>query len=140
MDNKLPLSGPSFEPYPHPKKLVFLLHGYGDNADNFINITSELYTKDLEINFFVPNAPSSIPQYPEGKQWFDLYPNGINFDLMEDLDMAEYFITSQAKKILNKDDKLETKIYVKKAGGVKCPRCWKIVDDKCDRCEKAKDV
>ena len=61
-----------------------------------------------------------------------------NFDLMEDLDMAEYFITSKAKKILNKDDKLETKIYVKKAGGVKCPRCWKIVDDKCDRCEKAR--
>ena len=38
MDNKLPLSGPSFEPCTHPKKLVFLLHGYGDNADNFINI------------------------------------------------------------------------------------------------------
>ena len=80
MDNKLPLSGPSFEPYPHPKKLVFLLHGYGDNADNFINIARDLYIKDLDINFFVPNAPSSIPQYPEGKQWFDLYPNGINFD------------------------------------------------------------
>ena len=80
MDNKLPLSGPSFEPSKYPKKLVFLLHGYGDNADNFINIASELYTKDLDINFFVPNAPSNVPQYPEGKQWFDLYPNGISFD------------------------------------------------------------
>ena len=32
--------------------------------------------------------------------------------------------------------KNELKIEVKKAEGVKCPRCWKILEDKCDRCEK----
>ena len=37
MNNKKPLNGPCFEPTGNPKKLVFLLHGYGDNAENFID-------------------------------------------------------------------------------------------------------
>ena len=31
-------------------------------------------------------------------------------------------------------DKL--KIEVKKANGTKCPRCWKILENKCTRCEE----
>ena len=80
MNNKTPLNGPYFEPTGNPKKLVFLLHGYGDNAENFIPLTTHLHNPELNINFYVPNAPSSIPQYPTGRQWFDLYPNGINFN------------------------------------------------------------
>tara|TARA_B100000029_G_scaffold473420_1_gene514812 strand:- start:3050 stop:3730 length:681 start_codon:yes stop_codon:yes gene_type:complete len=80
MDKKLPLSGASFEPSTKPEKLVFLLHGYGDNAENFISVAKELYDPNLNINFFVPNAPTPVPQYPSGRQWFDLYPNGINFN------------------------------------------------------------
>ena len=64
----------------NPKKLVFLLHGYGDNAENFIPLATHLHNPELNINFYAPNAPSSIPQYPIGRQWFDLYPNGINFN------------------------------------------------------------
>jgi len=30
------------------------------------------------------------------------------------------------------------KVLVKKAEGNKCPRCWKIVKNKCIRCEDAK--
>ena len=62
-----------------PKKLVFLLHGYGDNAENFIPIANYLNNENLNINFFAPNAPSSLPQYPIGRQWFDLYPNEIHY-------------------------------------------------------------
>jgi len=50
--------------------------------------------------------------------------------------LAEYFITSKAEKIKSKN-KEELKIEVTKSQGVKCPRCWKILDNKCVRCEKA---
>jgi isoleucyl-tRNA synthetase len=59
-----------------------------------------------------------------------------NFELLEGIDMAEYFITSKAEKIESKN-KEELKIEVTKSQGVKCPRCWKILDNKCVRCEKA---
>tara|TARA_B100000686_G_scaffold165245_1_gene172905 strand:- start:736 stop:3474 length:2739 start_codon:yes stop_codon:yes gene_type:complete len=59
-----------------------------------------------------------------------------NFQLLEGLDLAEYFITSKAEMIKNKT-KEELIIEVKKTQGNKCPRCWKILNKKCERCEKA---
>ena len=59
-----------------------------------------------------------------------------NFELLEGIDLAEYFITSKAEKIKSKN-KEPLKIEVQKSKGIKCPRCWKILDDKCLRCEKA---
>jgi isoleucyl-tRNA synthetase len=59
-----------------------------------------------------------------------------NFELLEGIDLAEYFITSKAEKIKSKN-KEELKIEVTKSKGIKCPRCWKILDNKCARCEKA---
>ncbi len=59
-----------------------------------------------------------------------------NFELLEGIDLAEYFITSKAEKIKSVK-KEELKIEVKKTKGNKCPRCWKILDNKCVRCEKA---
>ena len=58
-----------------------------------------------------------------------------NFELLEGIDLAEYFITSKAKKIKSKN-KEDLKIEVSKSQGTKCPRCWKILDNKCERCEK----
>ena len=80
MNNKTPLNGSYLESSENPEKLVFLLHGYGDNAENFIPLATHLRDPELNINFYAPNAPSFIPQYPLGRQWFDLYPNGINFN------------------------------------------------------------
>ena len=65
----------------------------------------------------------------------EIYTNNHNFKLMNELDLAEYFITSKAKKFKNQNDKEETKIIVKKISGVKCNRCWKIVDKNCIRCD-----
>ena len=59
-----------------------------------------------------------------------------NFELLEGLDLAEYFITSKAEKFKSKE-KEELKIKVTKTKGTKCPRCWKILKSKCVRCEKA---
>ena len=55
------------------------------------------------------------------------------FDLLDGLDLSEYFITSKAQKVMGKDK--EFKIDVIKTSGTKCPRCWKILDNKCERCE-----
>ena len=57
------------------------------------------------------------------------------FNILENLDLEEYFITSKATKTKDEDNKL--KIVVKKAKGTKCPRCWKILENKCLRCEEA---
>ena len=71
------LSGPSFLPQKKPEKLIFMLHGYGDSAENFIHISTSLDLSNFKINYFALNAPYVIPNYPLGRQWFDLYPNGI---------------------------------------------------------------
>ena len=42
MDDAKILTGPSFLPHDKPKKLIFMLHGYGDTADNFIHIAEVL--------------------------------------------------------------------------------------------------
>ena len=60
-----------------------------------------------------------------------LIVNKKNLDLLENLNLAEYFITSKAEKVLSEDDQI--KIEVKKANGKKCDRCWKILEKKCSR-------
>jgi len=79
MSNKNLLNGSIFEFTKKPKKIVFLLHGYGDNGENFIPIAKYLHTSKMAINFYAPNAPSFIPQQFSGLQWFDLYPNGVHY-------------------------------------------------------------
>ena len=58
--------------------------------------------------------------------------NKNKFELLKNLDLAEYFITSKAVKVLTQDE--EMKIEVNKAKGKKCPRCWKILEENCIRC------
>ena len=65
--------------------------------------------------------------------------NSKNFELLEGIDLAEYFITSKAERIKS-DTNDELLISVKKTKGTKCPRCWKILDDKCQRCEKVSSL
>ena len=57
--------------------------------------------------------------------------NKNKFELLKNLNLAEYFITSKAEKILSEND--ETTIKVNKAVGEKCQRCWKILEKKCIR-------
>ena len=54
------------------------------------------------------------------------------FELLKNLDLAEYLITSKAEKVLVEGE--EMKIEVNKAKGTKCPRCWKILEQSCTRC------
>ena len=53
------------------------------------------------------------------------------FELLDKLDLEDYFIVSKAEKELSNND--DIKIEVKKAQGQKCERCWKILEKKCER-------
>ncbi len=60
------------------------------------------------------------------------------YNILNTIDIAEYLIVSEAKLILNSSEKKDFKTIVKKAVGKKCERCWKIIKNKCERCDGAK--
>ena len=62
--------------------------------------------------------------------------NEKNFKLLEDIDLAEYFITSKAEKVKGKN-KEELNIEVTKAKELNVQDVGKFSDNKCERCEKA---
>tara|TARA_B100000029_G_scaffold515010_1_gene620044 strand:- start:2204 stop:2878 length:675 start_codon:yes stop_codon:yes gene_type:complete len=67
----------NYSKHSKPKKLIVMLHGYGDNAKNFLYLSQPLDKIDWNAYYLALNAPEFIPNYPMGYQWFDLYPNGI---------------------------------------------------------------
>ena len=71
----------------------------------------------------------------------EIYLGKEYLDLVKDMDLSEYFITSKAlaKPAVN-DDKLfklnevdNIKVSVTKAKGKKCSTCWKILENSCQR-------
>jgi phospholipase/carboxylesterase len=71
------LNGPSISKHDKPKKLIFMLHGYGDNAANFIHLAHPIDKDEWGVQYIALNGPGFIPDNFMGYQWFDLYPNGI---------------------------------------------------------------
>jgi len=63
-------------------------------------------------------------------------------EVVKDFDLSENFITSkaEAKKMIDDGNLFKMnevkniKVFVKKAEGEKCPRCWKIFLKSCERC------
>jgi isoleucyl-tRNA synthetase len=70
-----------------------------------------------------------------------IYLNKEYLKFVKDVDLSEYFITSKASVLsMINDDKLfkldevnHVKVFVKKAKGKKCSRCWKILEAPCKR-------
>ena len=71
------LNGPSFSRHDNPKKLIFMLHGYGDNAANFMHLAQPIDQEEWQAAYIALNAPGVISGNFMGYQWFDLYPSGI---------------------------------------------------------------
>ena len=71
------LSGPSISKHDKPKKLIFMLHGYGDNAANFMHLANPIDKDEWGVQYIALNGPGFITDNFMGYQWFDLYPNGI---------------------------------------------------------------
>ena len=75
MDNLL--KGPSISKHDKPLKLMVMLHGYGDNAANFLHLANPIDKDDWGMHYVALNAPALIPGNMMGYQWFDLYPGGV---------------------------------------------------------------
>ena len=103
MENSEILNGPSFCPTEKPRKLIFLLHGYGDNGDNFVHIAGNFNHEELNAHYFALNAPNLIANYPTGREWFNLYPNNIYISDAgpEEIKIIRSEIRISTKKILN---------------------------------------
>jgi phospholipase/carboxylesterase len=67
-----PLDGPRIEPEGTPTALVMLLHGYGANGDDLIDLAEGWRRWLPGAAFVAPNAPEEIPGMPGALQWFPL--------------------------------------------------------------------
>ena len=92
----------------------------------------ELFKIKQEANIAIEAKRSSKEIGSSLEAEVKLSVNKNKFELLKNLDLAEYLITSKAEKILSQDE--EMKIEVNKAKGNKCPRCWKILEQSCNRC------
>ena len=62
------------------QNIVIMLHGYGSNGDDLIQIANEWKEKFPNIYFSAPNAPFKSDKFPGGFMWFEAYPNGIHYN------------------------------------------------------------
>ena len=73
----------------------------------------------------------------------EVYLGEEYLELVKDINLSEYFITSKAriKNMINEDkifklnDIPNVGVLVQKAKGEKCGRCWKILGNPCERCK-----
>ena len=101
MDNILKSS--SISKHQNPKKLMIMLHGYGDNATNFIQIANLIDQDDWWMKYVALNAPDTIQDYPMGYEWFQLYLNGnhISNAGAKEYDVVKKKISRNVEKIHN---------------------------------------
>ena len=57
----------------------------------------------------------------------------FEYDILNGIDANELFITSNTVKNILENKKNKTTVLVRKAEGIKCSRCWKILKKKCER-------
>jgi isoleucyl-tRNA synthetase len=118
---------------------------------DFVSIPNSWKNTDLEIKWkdlykIKQIANIAIEEKRSSKQIgssleaeIEISANKKIHDLLEGLDLSEYFITSKATIKSRHEDKEDIKIVVNKATGTKCNRCWKILDTNCSRCIKVKE-
>ena len=99
------LKGPSITKHQNPKKLMILLHGYGDNATNFIQIANLIDQDNFGMKYVALNAPDTIQDYPMGYEWFQLYINGAH---ISNIGLKEYEVVK--KKISENVEKIHHSI------------------------------
>ena len=115
MENSEILNGPSFCPTEKPTKLIFLLHGYGDNGDNFVHIAGNFNHEEVYAHYLALNAPNLIANYPTGREWFNLYPNNIYISDAgpEEIKIIRSEIRISTKKIFNTINIIKNKYKLK---------------------------
>jgi isoleucyl-tRNA synthetase len=92
----------------------------------------DLHKIKQEVNFAIEEKRSSKEIGSSLEADLIINVNKKEFELLEGVDLEEYFITSNVEKVLNQTEG-KTKIEVKKSIGRKCTLCWKILEKKCER-------
>lgn len=105
------LSGPSAPPASggSPRQLVILLHGWGADGANLIDL-ADVLGKGLPDAFFIaPNGPEVCEVNPYGFQWFSLMnrePSALLSGVRRAAAMLNPFIDAQLKALGLDDSKL----------------------------------
>lgn len=86
-----------------PTKLVIMLHGYGSNKNDLINLSPELSKFSPDTLFISPDAPFDFEgmQNSKAKQWFSLLDRSKN-TLISEIKMAENHIVDFIFTLLSK--------------------------------------
>ncbi|MGD9637922.1 MAG: alpha/beta hydrolase [Alphaproteobacteria bacterium] len=88
MTDNITFSGPSYIPQDEPiERIVFLLHGYGANGDDLIELSEPMSKRIKNTAFYAPNAPFPLEVFEfympvGGYQWFTL--DGYNPERLKD--------------------------------------------------------
>lgn len=73
MHTIIPLAGPSLSPQKgQSKHLVILLHGYGANGDDLLDLGDHWSSSLPDAEFLAPHAPFPCAMTSFGYQWFNL--------------------------------------------------------------------
>jgi isoleucyl-tRNA synthetase len=118
----------------HEKSFVEIPKNWQNNQLN--NRWEKLFKIKQEANIAIEEKRSNKEIGSSLEAEIKVIVNDQNYELLQGIDLAEYFITSKAEKVKSENSK-SMQIEVKKITGTKCPRCWKILENKCSRCEEA---
>ena len=66
------LSGPINQSVNQTNNLVFLLHGWGSNGNDLIQLSYHWKSNLDSITFIAPNGPEICEGNPSGRQWFNI--------------------------------------------------------------------
>lgn len=95
------LDGPALIASEKPEKLVILLHGYGANGDDLIDLAKAWRSILPTTDFLSPHAPDLSEISPWGRQWFSLQNwshESILFGLKKALPSLQAYIEEELKK------------------------------------------
>jgi len=96
------LDGPRLEPRNGPaRQLVVLLHGYGADGNDLIEIGRAWQSLLPQAAFVSPHAPEPCGQAPMGRQWFALTfrdPNERWIGVNKAAPMLERFVDAELKR------------------------------------------
>ena len=82
-----------------PKKLVVLLHGYGANGENLIDLAQMWGDSLPDVEFHAPNAVEVCESVPFGYQWFGI-KDFSPFNMRQGLDKAAPFLKEYLEDLL----------------------------------------
>lgn len=111
MSHPAHISGPARKPRSGgaPKQLVILLHGWGADGANLIDL-ADMFTPVLPDALFVaPNAPFPCEANPFGYQWFSLmdrHPQHMLEGVKNAAHIVDHFIDHQLEALSLTNDKV----------------------------------